>query len=110
MRREPRTLKRRYGHAPARRAHFLRVLAAQEWIEPYAEQDTCLFEELLAAYVARGRAAAEGATARELARGDEAINSIKHGAVKGDAVWRRATVAIRRFGEALGAARERRAG
>jgi hypothetical protein len=105
MARQKKTLRKRYGHAPARRTHFMRVLAEQEWIEPFAEADTCLFEELLAAYVARGRAQAEGATEKDLAHGDEAINSIKRGDVKGQAVWRRAAVAIRRFGEALGKAR-----
>ena len=92
---------------PAKQRHILRAIAEQGWIEPFLKTDPCLFDELLAAYVARWRAQAEGATDTELAHGDSALASIKNGDSQGDDVWGRAATAIRRFGEALGAHRAR---
>jgi hypothetical protein len=92
---------------PARQRHFLRVLAEQDWIESYLATDPCLFDELLAAYVARGRAKAAGASAEDLAHGDRALAAIKSGDSKDEDAWGRAATAIRRFGEALGEIRAR---
>jgi hypothetical protein len=85
----------------------LRVLAEQDWIESYLATDPCLFDELLAAYVARGRAKAAGASAEDLAHGDRALAAIKSGDSKDEDAWGRAATAIRRFGEALGEIRAR---
>jgi hypothetical protein len=93
---------------PSRQRHFLRVIAQQDWIETYLISDPCLFDELLAAYVARGRAKDAGASAGDLTHGDRALEAIKTGESRGEDVWGRAATAIRRYGETLGALRARR--
>jgi hypothetical protein len=89
---------------PPKAKSILRVLSEQQWIEAFQTADPCLFDELVAAYVARGHAALAGAPASAIARGDDALERIKSGRAQGTDAWTKATVAIRRFSEAYGAA------
>ncbi len=88
---------------PARLKTILRVLSEQSWISRYEATDPCLFDELVAAYVARGHAMRAGAPQGALARGDDALLQIKSGRAEGLGAWTKALVAIRRFSEAYGA-------
>jgi hypothetical protein len=88
---------------PSKLRSIQRVLDEQAWINEH-QDDPCLYDELVAAYVSRRHAEGANAPAKALARGDDALDQIKSGRAKGPNAWTKATVAIRRFSEAFGAA------
>jgi len=87
-----------------------KVLAEQAWIDAYQDDDPCLFDTLVSAYVARGHAERAGAAPEALADGDDALAQIRLGRATGTEAWDKARVGLRRYSEAFGATARPRQG
>ena len=89
---------------PPNARHILELRAEQRWIHQYQDDDPCLYDTLVSAYVARGHAERAGVPATALAEGDDALFQIRSGKARATEAWDKARVGLRRFSELYGAA------
>jgi hypothetical protein len=97
-----RTLRRRYGHAPARAAVVAEAMHLAPWVNNI--ENLCLYEVVLEALTARVSAVRHDGDPKMIAAGDATLEAISSGRVAGDLACRKAAVALRKYTRSYGQA------
>lgn len=83
---------------PSRKHRYDAIRIREPWVDEL--EDRCLREIVLQAFESRRHVVDTKGDKKLLAIGDQALEQIEFGRVKGEKAWRTATTALRRFDEA----------